>query len=126
VAAHLPVLPLQALFIKDLTFIEDGNDTFVDEDKKRVNFRKMALIGKVVRSIRKCQQTRYDFQLEPLLDMWFRHLSTGDLNQKELYELSKVVEPPQQHHHQHRRSTLLLVLLVLCECVSTNVPVPPM
>uniref|UniRef100_A0A4W3K918 Rap guanine nucleotide exchange factor 3-like n=1 Tax=Callorhinchus milii TaxID=7868 RepID=A0A4W3K918_CALMI len=48
----LPFLPFMPLLIKDLTFIEEGNKTFVNN---LVNFEKMRMIARTVNLFRRCR-----------------------------------------------------------------------
>jgi len=51
-----------AIFLKDLTFIEDGHETFVDKEKKFFNVTKIRQMGKLLARIEDAQRTRYDIQ----------------------------------------------------------------
>lgn len=54
-----PIVPYLGLYLTDLTFLNDGNPEFADNQKKLVNFMKMTKIGKVVRHITTYQQVPY-------------------------------------------------------------------
>jgi len=56
--ATLPVVPYMAIYLRDLTFIEEGNSTFVEG---RVNFAKMRMISDVFSEVFKFQSQSYDF-----------------------------------------------------------------
>jgi RasGEF domain len=67
----LPAIPFQAVLLRDLTFIEDGNRTFVDEEGTLINLRKMELLAKVVQSVLKMQHITYDYRVEPVVHLWY-------------------------------------------------------
>jgi hypothetical protein len=50
---HLTVLA--ALFLKDLTFIEDGNPDYLDAEKRIINFAKNRMICAVYRQMQRFQ-----------------------------------------------------------------------
>lgn len=54
-----PLVPYLGLYLTDLTFLNDGNKDFLDEEKRFVNFQKMTKIGRVVRNITTYQQQPY-------------------------------------------------------------------
>jgi hypothetical protein len=51
--------------LKDLTFIEDGNESFLDGKKIVINWQKMHMIGQLLGEVQKFQQVAYDFELKP-------------------------------------------------------------
>ena len=58
-----PVIPFFGITIKDLTFIEDGNKSYLtessDEDKRVINFYKRRKCADVILSIKQFQQVKY-------------------------------------------------------------------
>jgi len=84
-----PVLPYLGLFLKDLTFIEDGNPDTLD---KKINFQKVAMIGKKLREIKNFQQNEYKIsgKITPLL----KHLAiTPHWSEEELNQRSTKIRP---------------------------------
>jgi len=76
------------LFLKDLTFIEDGNPDMIDE--KRLNFDKIAMIGNTLRTIHAYQNVDYNRKITALL----RHLaSLPRLSEEELNRSSERQKP---------------------------------
>jgi len=53
----LPILPYFGLFLRDLTFIDDGNETFVEQNL--VNFEKVRLFGQLFSQLQYFQMTHY-------------------------------------------------------------------
>jgi hypothetical protein len=50
-----------ALYLHDLTFIEDGNPDYMDEAQTLINFTKMRMIAAVFTAIEKYQEKPYPF-----------------------------------------------------------------
>jgi len=57
-----PMIPYLGIYLKDLTFIEDGNKDKLDG---LINFRKMELIYNVISEIKQNQGTDYDIKPHP-------------------------------------------------------------
>ncbi|KAM3872570.1 rap guanine nucleotide exchange factor 3 [Diretmus argenteus] len=51
-----PYIPFMPLLLKDMTFIHEGNKTYID---KLVNFEKMRMISKTVKIVRGCRSQPY-------------------------------------------------------------------
>uniref|UniRef100_A0A8C8RZH4 Rap guanine nucleotide exchange factor 5 n=1 Tax=Pelusios castaneus TaxID=367368 RepID=A0A8C8RZH4_9SAUR len=88
-----PKIPFMPLLLKDVTFIHEGNKTFLDN---LVNFEKLHMIADTVRSLRHCRNnqcgnevpTKEHHELKPHV----YHLHVID-NQQTLFELSHRIEP---------------------------------
>eukprot|EP01126_Amoeba_proteus_P059897 TRINITY_DN7876_c0_g1_i3.p1 TRINITY_DN7876_c0_g1~~TRINITY_DN7876_c0_g1_i3.p1 ORF type:complete len:182 (-),score=23.92 TRINITY_DN7876_c0_g1_i3:109-654(-) len=86
-SCSLPVVKAATLFVKDLTFIEDGNLTYHQNDKNFYNLDKIKLMGRLLNSIKLSQQTTYDIFPVPLVS---EYLSKGNwLHEEDLENLSK-------------------------------------
>jgi son of sevenless len=58
-----PAVPYIALYLHDLTFIEDGNLDYLDgEAKSVINFAKMRMIANVFLAIEKFQRVEFNLQ----------------------------------------------------------------
>ncbi|XP_022529708.2 rap guanine nucleotide exchange factor 5b [Astyanax mexicanus] len=88
-----PKIPFLPLLLKDITFIHEGNKTFLD---KLVNFEKLHMIADMVRIIRQCQADRMGNMLtqkdSPEVKGYINYLYIID-NQQTLFELSNRLEP---------------------------------
>lgn len=67
-----PSIPFLGLYLQDLTFIEDGNPNFLDEEKGLINMAKRAQYSQLIMDIQMYQQTPYLLQPVPLVSDWLR------------------------------------------------------
>ncbi|NXH00726.1 RPGF5 factor, partial [Loxia leucoptera] len=88
-----PKIPFMPLLLKDVTFIHEGNKTFLDN---LVNFEKLHMIADTVRSLRHCRNNQFGNEVPPKehheLKPYVHHLHVID-NQQALFELSHRIEP---------------------------------
>ncbi|XP_072507000.1 rap guanine nucleotide exchange factor 5 isoform X2 [Notamacropus eugenii] len=88
-----PKIPFMPLLLKDVTFIHEGNKTFLDN---LVNFEKLHMIADTVRSLRHCRNNQFGGEVSPKehqeLRSYVHHLRVID-NQQVLFELSHRIEP---------------------------------
>ena len=94
--APLPCFPYVGLALKDLTFIEDGNENFLDPAKQVINWQKMSMIASVFRDVQRFQQSPYDFDVKPHLNQHFRTGRCIVTDDTELYNLSFMCQARQQ------------------------------
>jgi len=59
--------PHTALFLKDLLFIQDGNEDWYDAKKKLVSWVKIKLLGKVISRIQLSLEVPYKLNVRPAL-----------------------------------------------------------
>lgn len=85
-----PVIPYLGLCLTDLTFLNDGNAEFANEEKKMVNFMKMTKIGKVVRHITSYQQAPYCLTSVGFVQDYIKGFHV--LSDQELYDQSTLLE----------------------------------
>lgn len=88
---ELPFSPNLAVHLRDLTFIEDGNEDTVNDNL--INFTKMHMLGHVFEEIHRMQTARYHFKEIKSIN---KYLSTGLYvmkGDKELYKSSTTCEP---------------------------------
>uniref|UniRef100_A0A3B3QK63 Rap guanine nucleotide exchange factor (GEF) 5a n=1 Tax=Paramormyrops kingsleyae TaxID=1676925 RepID=A0A3B3QK63_9TELE len=81
-----PKIPFMPLLLKDITFIHEGNKTFLDN---LVNFEKLHMIADAIRLMRHCQT---DHMGSPEVRACVHYLHIID-NQQILFELSHRLEP---------------------------------
>lgn len=91
----LPCFPYFGLVLKDLTFIEDGNETFNDDKKTVINWHKMTMIGTIFEEVQRYQQRSYDFEVKPHINAWLRSGRTIFTKDDELYAKSLQCQPRQ-------------------------------
>lgn len=88
-----PKIPFMPLLLKDVTFIHEGNKTFLDN---LVNFEKLHMIADTVRTLRHCRANQFggDASLKEHheLKSYVTHLLVID-SQQALFELSHRIEP---------------------------------
>ncbi|XP_053119669.1 rap guanine nucleotide exchange factor 5 isoform X2 [Hemicordylus capensis] len=88
-----PKIPFMPLLLKDVTFIHEGNKTFLDN---LVNFEKLHMIADTVRSLRYCRHNQFGNEVPSKehqeLKPYVHHLHIID-NQQMLFELSHRIEP---------------------------------
>mmetsp|Transcript_15871 Transcript_15871/g.47673 ORF Transcript_15871/g.47673 Transcript_15871/m.47673 type:complete len:1703 (-) Transcript_15871:102-5210(-) len=102
--SSLPAIPFQAVLLRDLTFIEDGNRTFVDEEDTLINLRKLELLSKVVQSVLKMQHITYTYRVEPVVHLWFQDPQPCITDPMEHYRISQKLEPRESHAPQRKGS----------------------
>lgn len=90
-----PFLPHLGLFLRDLTFTEDGNLTFVE--KGVLNWRKMTIMSTTFRRFRETQESFYGFSHNLEVLNFLKSLEAIK-DEKDLYSKSKFIEPPRGHH----------------------------
>ncbi|KAF6086712.1 Rap guanine nucleotide exchange factor 5 [Phyllostomus discolor] len=88
-----PKIPFMPLLLKDVTFIHEGNKTFLDN---LVNFEKLHMIADTVRTLRHCRTSQFGGDMSPKehqeLRSYVNHLYVID-SQQALFELSHRMEP---------------------------------
>ncbi|KAH3762931.1 cell division control protein [Pelomyxa schiedti] len=84
-----PCIPYLGIYLTDLTFIEEGNSTMIED---KVNFYKCRLQANVILEVQQYQQAPYCLENVPLLAEWI--LSQGNASTEELcYQKSCLLEP---------------------------------
>lgn len=48
------------MYLRDITFIYDGNADYLDEGKTLINYEKIELVAALVADVEKYQSTSYD------------------------------------------------------------------
>mmetsp|Transcript_9301 Transcript_9301/g.23316 ORF Transcript_9301/g.23316 Transcript_9301/m.23316 type:complete len:480 (-) Transcript_9301:83-1522(-) len=85
----VPVVPYLGITLRDLTFIEEGNDDLVDF--KYVNHEKLALLGHVVMDVNALQEAGYKLKKSDLFDHFKKLIVFPD---EVMYNHSLRAEPP--------------------------------
>ncbi|KAJ6091797.1 hypothetical protein N7467_003766 [Penicillium canescens] len=97
-----PCIPFLGLFLKDLTFIEDGNPSVTQEGL--INFHKCTMLASSVHEIRRFQQALYCLQMVPEIQEYFVTQLQSAPDVHDMYERSCVLEPRGRGEHRHRDS----------------------
>ncbi|PRP87676.1 Ras guanine nucleotide exchange factor Q [Planoprotostelium fungivorum] len=91
---ELPAIPYIAVTLKDLTFIEDGNKTWTENNM--VNFAKMTMLASAFEEVAKCQKVEYSFEVDNVVREAVTDLFVvTDL--RELYKNAKATETEGGH-----------------------------
>lgn len=91
VPPNAPVIPYVGVILKDLTFIQDGNDDYLEEGV--INFDKMRMVSEIVRKVQAWQHLKFPFQpVEPIQRMVGEDLFVMKTD-KALYHQSYLLEP---------------------------------
>ena len=80
------ILPYSAMYLKDITFIEDGNHDFVDVNK--VNISKVTMMASYLVHLLHFQKNKFQFKKDLSLRSQLMH-NVVILTEEEQYELSK-------------------------------------
>eukprot|EP01080_Neovahlkampfia_damariscottae_P008145 gene8145-12606_t len=84
-----PLVPYLGIFLTDLTFIDEGNQDFIDD---KINFTKVKRVSTIIKNLKVYQQTPFDIHLIEQLQNFFDQLDFR-LDEDEMYELSLLREP---------------------------------
>jgi hypothetical protein len=88
---ELPANPYLGVFLRDLTFIEDGNPDFVEDDSL-MNFEKMRMISNVLSTISKYQKVPYNFEPVPVIQDYIINGTAVNLSDSALHKYSLLCE----------------------------------
>ncbi|GAM38145.1 hypothetical protein TCE0_033f08651 [Talaromyces pinophilus] len=86
---RIPFLPLHR---RDLVSAEEGNKTFVGDNKDRINWKKFEVMGDVVLAIQRSQRTPYPY-IQKNEEVQRLVLDAKMFDEEELYSRSVQVEP---------------------------------
>jgi hypothetical protein len=86
-----PAIPPLAMYLKDLTFIEDGNPDFIREGL--INVFKRRQTSKIILEIKQYQQQPYQFDAIPYVQQSLPKLFAQIKSDDEMWELSQKLEP---------------------------------
>lgn len=90
-----PCIPYLGMYLKDLTFIEDGNPNYLTNvegnPENIINFEKMRKLASVIQDIFLYQQKPYNFQNVDLIHQFFTKMTI--VSEEENFEKSRQVEP---------------------------------
>eukprot|EP01125_Pyxidicula_operculata_P010731 TRINITY_DN352_c7_g1_i1.p1 TRINITY_DN352_c7_g1~~TRINITY_DN352_c7_g1_i1.p1 ORF type:complete len:1045 (-),score=221.73 TRINITY_DN352_c7_g1_i1:27-3047(-) len=90
--AKPPHVPPVSIILKDLTFAEEGNKDWLDQDKKLINYHKVEVLGRILTKIQEARNVRYPFPQIDLLRGYLENVFYLD-NMDDLEIQSKTIEP---------------------------------
>lgn len=100
VAAHpkdSPYIPYLGVILKDLTFMEDGNDDKDEDSSDMFNFDKLRMISEVLAEINRIQRIKYNFNdVKPIQD-YIDNAMTWALEDSQLSKYAEKLEGPEMH-----------------------------
>lgn len=86
-----PCVPFLAVVLQDLTFSDEGNENFVDEEQTKINFKKWLLNGQIIFQFFSLLRNPYELLVNNLIMNYIRKLPT--ITESEAYEKSLILEP---------------------------------
>ena len=92
-----PAIPYVGLFLTDLTFLEEGNSTFLGDEKKLINFFKFQRITETIELLLKHQSIPYSFpKISTFFDLFdeLPDLKIDNIEEREWIKRSKELENP--------------------------------
>lgn len=90
-----PIIPYIGVYLADLTFIEDGNPSKIQDEQhgELINFAKMKMLDSVIQDISMYQQAPYKLEQVVKMQNWLASEEEKKLTDKELFDLSLKSEP---------------------------------
>ena len=90
-----PVIPYIGVYLADLTFIEDGNPSKIQDDSmgELINFAKMRLLDGIIQDMNMYQQAPYKLEPVPKIQTLLTAQEDIKSTDKELFDLSLKSEP---------------------------------
>jgi len=116
-----PCIPYLGMYLKDLTFIEDGNNNYItnvegDYDDI-VNFEKMRKLASTIQDIFLYQQKPYNFRKEYVI-LQFIESRLEFINEDENYLISRRIEPKEMIEEFKRTNSRRLSIKVQQEVIT--------
>jgi len=104
-AASPPLICYIGVYLRDLTFIEDGNDTYLNEETKLINYEKMKMLATTFAKIHQYQQVAYKFDAHPGVVEYLTKARVIIQNDEELRKCSLSCEPSKRHSYHFETKT---------------------
>ncbi|KAL6050446.1 hypothetical protein QOT17_019828 [Balamuthia mandrillaris] len=86
-----PLIPYLVMYLRDLTFVYDGNPDYLDDEKTLVNFMKMELVEDQLGVLMELQRTPYE--LGEVTEVTAHLLNVKYLEDDDLHKASLICEP---------------------------------
>lgn len=89
ISSELPKIPTPTVFLKDLTFIEEGNPDL--DGNGMINFNKLVMLGRCIGQLKSSQDSNYPYTIHPRI---YKYLSkeTTSLSSADIVRSSKNCE----------------------------------
>ncbi|KAG0166953.1 hypothetical protein DFQ28_007218 [Apophysomyces sp. BC1034] len=98
-----PCIPFLGIYLQDLTFIEDGNASFLKTNNTMINFAKRAKTAEVIREIQQYQSSPYQLKsVKPLQSFILANLQSAR-DEEQLYSESLRLEPREREDEKITR-----------------------
>lgn len=91
-----PIVPYIGVYLRDLTFIEDGNETLLNKTKI-VNYEKMRMLQNIFREMTNFQALPYPFKEDPSIMKYLTQDRVMFTSDEELRNHSVACEPSKRH-----------------------------
>ncbi len=91
-AANPPIIPYLGVISKDLIAIEEGNNTYLDPDRRIINFQKMRLVARQICELEYYQKNCHQIKADEKLLHFFQGLSKSVLTEDQMYKVSLQLE----------------------------------
>jgi len=89
-----PLIPYMGMYLRDITYVYDGNSDYLDEEKTLINLEKLTLASAILSDIQKFQSVPYDIPVDDALRAYL--LNVKYLDEEALHTRSLECEPPEQ------------------------------
>ncbi|CAI7641450.1 unnamed protein product [Penicillium glandicola] len=89
--AVAPCIPFLGLFLKDLTFIEDGNPATTPEGL--INFHKYTMLASTIHEVQRLKEAPYPLQTVPELQEYLATQLQSAVDIHDLWDKSRALEP---------------------------------
>jgi len=100
-----PCVPFFGIYLTYLTFIQDGNKSFIPVgDNQVINFDKRQKAAAIIREIQRYQAGTYDLSpVQPIIDFIEQSLAVSSLKEPDLWNVSLEREPKEREEEKMAR-----------------------
>jgi len=95
-AKQLPCVPFLGVFLRDLTFAQEANDSVTG---KHINFEKIQLLGSIIQEIQQFQKNTYNLRKQASVLQFLHKALKLQADDDAIYDLSLIVEPKEEQPH---------------------------
>ena len=88
-----PKIPFLGICLQDLTFLDDANPNYDENNPNLINFSKWIKLGKIINGLVEIQKTPYNYRpIQPLLN-YLLSACGFENHESSAYQFSKLIEP---------------------------------